>query len=185
MRLRAEQRAFWENLQAAQLDLSDRRLQLAHLKFATERSEPTAAPKQPKKKAQPKPLKTEQKTTEQKTTEQTEQMQTTTKRQKREEKAPEHQQPEQPIPAQKPQTAYRSLGSGQTPLAVPNLRTCTSDEFLAFVSNFQEQCIANREKLSSQAETDGSLSAASQAERKLAASQSGAQLTAATPANYQ
>jgi hypothetical protein len=127
MRLRAEQRAFWENLQEAQLDLSERRLQLAHLKLAS-----------------------------------------TTKQQKLEEKAPEHQQPEQHIPAQRPpQTAHPPHRSAHASPAPPSLRTCTQDEFLAFVSNFQERQIPNREKLLSQDLPAGPLSGGSMATARL------------------
>jgi hypothetical protein len=50
MRLRAEQRAYWENLQDAKLDLSERRLQ-----HSVNRFEQTAAPQAANKAAQPAP----------------------------------------------------------------------------------------------------------------------------------
>jgi hypothetical protein len=55
MRLRAEQRAFWENWQEAKLDLSKQRLQLS-----VERFEQTAAPQKPKQEAETKSVKTMQ-----------------------------------------------------------------------------------------------------------------------------
>jgi hypothetical protein len=55
MRLRAEQRAFWEDMQLSNRDLSERRLQLAIQRF-----EQTAVSPKAKKKAQPANTKPEQ-----------------------------------------------------------------------------------------------------------------------------
>jgi hypothetical protein len=66
MRLRAEQRAYWENLQGAKLDLSKQRLQLSvvrfeRARFEQTRFEQTAAPQKPKQEAETKSVKTTQK----------------------------------------------------------------------------------------------------------------------------
>jgi hypothetical protein len=104
MRLRAEQRAFWENLQDAKLDLSERRLQLTIQRF-----EQTQAPKQ---ETQPKPVKLT----------------------KQEPPTPKH------------QAAPRAAWPDQPSTASPLLGHRTPEQFLAYVSNFQEQQIASREK---------------------------------------
>ena len=60
MRLRAEQRAYWENLQDAKLDLSKGRLQLSVDRFEQTRLEQPAAPQKPKQEAETKRVKTRQ-----------------------------------------------------------------------------------------------------------------------------
>jgi hypothetical protein len=60
MRLRAEQRAFWENMQLSKRDLSERRLQLAIQRFEQTTVSPEEKKKDAKKKAQPANTKQEQ-----------------------------------------------------------------------------------------------------------------------------
>ena len=60
MRLRAEQRAYWENLQEAKLDLSKQRLQLSADRFEQTRFELTAAPQKPQQEAETKSVETRQ-----------------------------------------------------------------------------------------------------------------------------
>jgi hypothetical protein len=112
MRLRAEQRAFWENLQDAKLDLSERRLQLGVDRFEHARFEPTTAPQAPKPAAQPKPAKLT----------------------KQEPPTPKH------------HAAPRAAWPNHPSTASPLLGNRTPEQFLAYVSNFQEQQIASREK---------------------------------------
>jgi hypothetical protein len=121
MRLRAEQRAYWENLQDAKLDLSERRLQLT-----ADRFEQTATPQTPKQAAQPKRVKPMP-------------------------QEPQEQQPEQTAPTPKHKTAPRAAWPDQPSTAAPLPAFAivghrTPAQFLAYASHLQEQQIANRAK---------------------------------------
>jgi hypothetical protein len=118
MRLRAEQRAFWENLQLSNRDLSERRLQLAIQRF----EQTTASPKAEKKDAK--------------------------KHEVKKPDATKHAQPANTKPEQRQdETTNRLPQSGQTSPNSPSFRPRTAADFLAFATQLQEQQAQRQEKL--------------------------------------
>jgi hypothetical protein len=118
LRLRAEQRAFWENLQLSNRDLSERRLQLAIQRF----EQTTASPKAEKQDAKKHELKKQD-------AEKQAQPANTNQEQRHEE------------------TTHRLPQSGQTSPNSPSFRPRTAADFLAFATQLQEQQAQKQEKL--------------------------------------
>jgi hypothetical protein len=118
MRLRAEQRAFWEHIQLSNRDLSERRLQLAIQRF-----EQTTVFHEAKKNDAKKHE---------------------AKKQDAEKKAqPANTRPEQ----RHEETTNRLPQSGQTSPSAPVFRPRTAADFLAFATQLQEQQAQKQEKL--------------------------------------
>jgi hypothetical protein len=118
MRLRAEQRAFWENLQLSNQDLSERRLQLAIQRF----EQTTVSPKAEKYEAKKHELKKQD-------AEKQAQPANTRQEQRQEE------------------TTHRLPQFRQTSPSASSFRPRTGADFLAFATQLQEQQAQRQEKL--------------------------------------